>query len=383
VTVDNDPPEEGEEDSTTHHHPEHPTGPHEHGHSYYEPGEFLDAPPDETIAETEVSLQRRLLNWRTIGSIVFALVLVFLLFRVVLNVDFSNILELVRSANPTLLLAALVAYYLTFPLRSLRWWLVLRNVGTHVRYGDATEILFLSWFVNCLVPAKLGDLYRAYLLRATYAASISRTVGTIFLERIADLVLIFSLALAAGFWSFRGKNRPEVDALFLTGFVFVTALIIFIVVLRWQGRRLTKFLPGRVADLYERFHEGSTGAMRPVVLAQVGALTGAVWLLEGLRVLFVIRALDLPGVHIGISGSIFVALGASLLTAIPLTPAGIGFVQAGIVFMLALYGVPAEEATAVALVDFVISTLSVIVIGGVVYAFSDKVRKAHGSPSLA
>ena len=380
MTEDKDAPEST---PPQHHHPEHPTGPHEHGHSYYEPGEFLDAPPDETIAETEVSLQRRLLNWRTIGSIVFALVLVFLLFRVVLNVDFSNILELVRSANPTLLLAALVAYYLTFPLRSLRWWLVLRNVGTHVRYGDATEILFLSWFVNCLVPAKLGDLYRAYLLRATYAASISRTVGTIFLERIADLVLIFSLALAAGFWSFRGKNRPEVDALFLTGFVFVTALIIFIVVLRWQGRRLTKFLPGRVADLYERFHEGSTGAMRPVVLAQVGALTGAVWLLEGLRVLFVIRALDLPGVHIGISGSIFVALGASLLTAIPLTPAGIGFVQAGIVFMLALYGVPAEEATAVALVDFVISTLSVIVIGGVVYAFSDKVRKAHGSPSLA
>ena len=42
---------------------------------------------------------------------------------------------------------------------------------------DATEILFLSWFVNCLVPAKLGDLYRAYLLRANYGASISRTVG--------------------------------------------------------------------------------------------------------------------------------------------------------------------------------------------------------------
>ena len=36
-----------------------------------------------------------------------------------------------------------------------------------------------------------------------------------------------------------------------------------------------------------------------------------------------------------------------------------------------------------ALIDFVISTLSVIVIGGVVYAFSSKVRQAHGSPSLA
>ncbi len=65
-------------------------------------------------------------------------------------------MELVRSANPAFLLAAFVAYYLTFPLRSLRWWVVLRNVGTRVRYFDATEILFLSWFVNCLVPAKLG-----------------------------------------------------------------------------------------------------------------------------------------------------------------------------------------------------------------------------------
>ena len=31
--------------------------------------------------------------------------------------------------------------------------------------------------------------------------------------------MIFALALAAGFWSFRGRNDPEVDALFLAGFV--------------------------------------------------------------------------------------------------------------------------------------------------------------------
>jgi glycosyltransferase 2 family protein len=382
VTVDRDPPHEGEQDALApppHHHPEHPTGPHEHGHSYYEPGEFLDAPPEEAISEAEVSLQRRLFNWRTIGSIIFALVLVFLLFRVVLNVDLQSTVEVVKSASPTLLLAAFVVYYLTFPLRSFRWWLVLRNVGTHVRYRDATEILFLSWFVNCLVPAKLGDLYRAYLMRGNYGSSISRTVGTIFLERIADLVLIFTLALAAGFWSFRGRNRPEVDALFITGFVFIAILVLFLVVLRSHGQRLTRYLPERLRDLYERFHEGSTGAMRPLVLAEVGAVTAAIWLLEGGRIFFVIQSLNLPGVHLGISASIFVAMGASLLTAIPLTPAGIGFVQGGIVLMLGLYGVPAHAATAVALVDFVISTLSVIVVGGVLYAFSGKIRRAHGA----
>jgi len=359
--------------------PEHPTGPHEHGHSIYEPGEFLDAPPEEAIPEREVSLARRLLNVRTLGSIAFGLVLVFLLFRVILNVDFTRTFELMGSANLWLLLAGLFAYYLTFPLRSLRWTLILRRVGSPVPYRAAIEILFLSWFVNCIVPAKLGDLYRAYLLRGNFAASISRTVGTVFIERVTDILVIFGLALAAGYWSFRGRNRPEVDALFVAGFVFAAVLVGLVIVLRYQGRRLTRLLPERVQELYERFHEGSTGALTPRVLLPVGAITGAVWLLEGARVYFVIHALNLTGMQLGISSSVFVALAASLLTAIPLTPAGIGFVQAGIVGALYLYGVPTEAGTAVALTDFVLSTLSVIVFGGVLYAVSPMVRRAHGA----
>jgi uncharacterized protein (TIRG00374 family) len=360
--------------------PPHPTGPHEHGHSVYEPGEFLDAPAEETISESEVSLSRRLLNLRTIGSILFGLLLVFLLFRVILRVDFGEAFELMSQANIGMLVLGLLAYYCTFPLRSLRWTLILRRVGTQVRYRDATEILFLSWFVNCLVPAKLGDLYRAYLLRGNFGASISRTVGTIFIERITDVVVIFGLALAAGYWSFRNRNRPEVDALFLAGFIFAMLLILFVVVLRYQGQHVTRFLPSRIAEFYERFHEGSTRALTPRVLLPVAVLTGVVWLLEGVRVYFVIHSLDLPyeQLNLRISSSIFVALAASLLTVVPLTPAGIGFVQAGIVGVLTLYGVSEEAGTAVALTDFLLSTLSVIVVGGVLYAFSQMVRRAHG-----
>ncbi len=360
-------------------HPQHPTGPHEHGHSVYEPGEFLDAPPEESIPDREVSLARRFLNVRTIGSIAFGVVLVFLLFRVVLNVDFGRTFDLMRRANPLMLLAGLVAYYLTFPLRTLRWTLILRRVGTSVPYRAAREILFLSGFVNCIVPAKLGDLYRAYLLRGNFGASISRTVGTIFIERVTDILVIFALALAAGYWSFRGRDQPQVDALFLAGFVFAAVLLLLVIALRYQGRRLTRLLPERVQELYERFHEGSTGALTPRVLLPVGAITAVVWLLEGARVFFVIHALDLPDMRIGISSAIFVALAASLLTAIPLTPAGIGFVQAGIVGALYLYGIGPEDGTAVALTDFVLATLSVIIIGGALYAFSPMVRRAHGA----
>ena len=44
-----------------------------------------------------------------------------------------------------------------------------------VSVRDSTEIIFISWLVNCLVPAKLGDVYRAYLLRLNFDVSLSRT----------------------------------------------------------------------------------------------------------------------------------------------------------------------------------------------------------------
>ena len=103
----------------------------------------------------------------------------------------------------------------------------------------------------------------------------------------------------------------------------------------------------------------------------------AIWLLEGARLYFVIRALDLPEVGLGISASVFVALAAALLTAIPLTPAGFGFVEAGIIGVLAIYGVTREPAAAVALVDRGVTIGTVIILGGILYASSQKVRRAH------
>ena len=233
--------------------------------------------------------------------------------------------------------------------------------------------------MNCIVPAKLGDLYRAYLLRGNYGASISRTVGTIFIERVTDIIVIFALALAAGFWSLRGRSRPDVDFIFLVGFMVAIALVVLMIGLRYFGGRLAGLLPAKAADLYERFHEGSTGALTARSLPLIGALTAIIWLLEGLRLFFVIRALDLPGAELGISAALFVALAAALLTAIPLTPAGVGFVEAGIVLALSMYGVVGEPAVAVALTDRAISIVTVIILGGIVYAFSAKVRRAHGA----
>jgi uncharacterized protein (TIRG00374 family) len=333
----------------------------------------------DEISLDQVSLRRRLLNVRTIGSLLFGLLLLYFLARVVFgdNFDWSEVARLVGRADVGFLALAFVAYYATFPLRGFRWKYVLARSGMSVRFRDATEILFLSWFVNCLVPAKLGDLYRAYLLRANYAASISRTVGTVFIERIADLIVIAALALTAGYWSFRGRSRPDIDALFIIGFVIAISLVLLLIGLRLFGAHIGRWLPSRIGQLWNRFQEGSTGALSARSVPVVLALTVAIWMLEGARLYFVIRALDLPEVGLGISASVFVALAAALLTAIPLTPAGFGFVEAGIIGVLAIYGVTREPAAAVALVDRGLTIVTVIILGGILYAFSHKVRRAH------
>ena len=337
--------------------------------------------PDAALDEhVDVSLRRRMLNVRTIGSVLFGLVLIYLLSRVAFGEDFDwgEVARLIGQADPGFLLLAFIAYYATFPLRGFRWRYVLARSGLPVRFRDATEILFLSWFVNCLVPAKLGDIYRAYLLRGNYGASISRTVGTVFIERVADIIIIAALALSAGYWSFRGRSRPEIDTLFIIGFVIAIGLVLLLAGLRIFGGQIGRRLPVRIGELWTRFQEGSTDALTARSVPVILGLTVGIWLLEGARLYFVIRALALPEVGLGISASVFVALAAALLTAIPLTPAGFGFVEAGIVGVLFLYGVSQEPAAAVALVDRGLTIVTVIILGGILYAFSRKVRRAHG-----
>jgi hypothetical protein len=143
------------------------------------------------------------------------------------------------------------------------------------------------------------------------------------------------------------------------------------------GRRILDRLPlpPRVLELYERFEEGVFGAVALRHMPVLVFLTGLIWLTEGLRLFIVVLSLGFPGVEIGLSGAMFVALIGSLLTAIPLSPAGLGFAQAGVIGVLTVvYNVPLPEATAITILDWVISVLSIIVIGAIVYVVSPMPR---------
>ena len=333
----------------------------------------------DRVNADSLSLGRRLRQRRTILSLLLPIILLVLVFRVALNVDVGELAAGVGRANWLLLLAAFTVFYAGFPLRGLRWARLLRGTGFRIGLRDATEILFLSWLVNCLVPAKLGDVYRAYLLKLNSPVSLSRTLGTVFIERILDLFAISVLGLAAGFWSFRTGLPTQIQIVFGIAVAVVIVLAVLLLTLRNFGRQILVRLPvpHRIVEFYDRFEEGVFGAIGLRHLPPLVILTGLIWATEAMRLYLVVSALGYPDVELGISGAFFVALIGSLLTAVPFSPAGLGIVELGVVGVLtAAYGVTATEATTIALLDRAISVLSIIIIGSIVYWLSPKRRGA-------
>ena len=331
---------------------------------------------DEQIDAAQLSIGRRLRQRRTILSIVVPLGIIG--FFLYLNRDrLVQVPELILKANPALVLLAFVVFYLGFPLRAYRWKRLLQGTGFVIDVRNSMEILYLSWFVNCVVPAKLGDVYRAYLLKVNSPASLSRTFGTVFIERILDIFAIAILGLAAGFWSFRSGLPPAIRLVFVVGIVVVVVAAVGLFTLRNFGRQILDRLPlpARFIGFYERFEEGVFGGVGVRHLPILAILTGCIWMTEALRLYIVVLALGFPDVALGLSGAVFVALIGSLLTAIPLSPAGLGFAQAGVIGVLTVaYGIPLAEATAITILDWVISVLSIIVFGAVTYVVSPMPR---------
>jgi glycosyltransferase 2 family protein len=335
---------------------------------------------NENVEQGAIPLSKRLRNPRAIVSIVVPLLVLLLLAAALPGFHLDQLPGYIRDANPWWLLAAVAIYYVGFPIRGYRWAVLIRGAGYPLKVKDSTEMVLISWLVNCVVPAKMGDVYRGYLLRINTGVALSKTFGTIFIERVFDLIAIVVLGLAAGFWSFRSGMSREVQIIFAVGLVVVLVLVIGLFVVRNFGRQILTHLPvpHRVVAFYDQFEEGLFSVDRRS-LFPIGVATVLIWTTEALRLYFVILAMG-TGTNIGISGAFFVALIASLLTAVPFTPAGIGLVEGGMVFVLhSVYNVPQTEALAISLVDRAISVLSVILVGSVAYVFSSKTR---GNPEF-
>ena len=354
-----------------------------------------DTPENVEITREQISLRKRILDWRTIVPLV--IVVVFLVFFIQkANINPQQIWQTIRSANVLFLMAGFLVYYLSFPLRALRWRILLQNVGFTKANGvqlpkfwKLVEIIYISFFANVIVPAKLGDLYRAYLLRQETGVSATRSFGTVLAERLLDLIVLLLLCIPAIMISLHGKLPWEVELSLEVTLAAVVVGVAGLFTLRLLRKKIEKIVPTRLREYYNHLQEGMLGSFQR--LPSLTTLSIGVWMCEALRFFFVAFALNLFSgdlLHV-VAAAFFVGLVEALLTAIPFTGGGVGLVETGMAAMIILLNPSTlttgkSLAAAAILLDRMISLFSIIIIGFVVFmiAFGRQAAKQSNSQTI-
>ena len=311
----------------------------------------------------------RFLSWRTAASFLIPLFVIgFLIFR--LDIDLRSTFDNLAETNFAVYLLALFLYYTTFPIRALRWQIIVKNVadkfsGIYIpNIWLLSEIIIIGWLGNSIAPLRLGDAYRVYLFSRDSKADISFSSATVIAERIMDLFIVLPVLVGFGlFFMLELGNGVMPDSFaILLPLLFLLGLAIIFLAVRFRGI-LATILPKKVVNISIKLKDISLGSLKRMhilIMLSVGA-----WATESIRLWLVSESVD---VHLGLPMIIFASVFNAILSSIPIVPGGLGILEPGLVGVLMLR-VSRSTAVSIVLLDRSISYLSIIISGALALAF--------------
>jgi len=284
-------------------------------------------------------------------------IIAYMLYRV-----WDDLLITVQNAVWSYLLLAFLICAGAWFLRGFRYRAILTSLTVSVTIWLSTACIYLSQTANLIVPARLGDLIRLFILKHEADASYTSGLSSVVVERFFDIVTIALLgAVTLPFV----LNVPD---WFITVIYVALALCgIFVVVLFSVGRLHSenKYLKMGI-DLLNQVKEASLSAKGIVGLS---ALSIVIWLTD-VVICYVVALMfgaSIPFVVVTLA----IVIG-NLVKAVPVTPGGVGTYEISVALTLSLAGVDPAVATLIAVIDHLVKN-GVTVAGGVVslYVFGD------------
>ncbi|MBC8493074.1 MAG: flippase-like domain-containing protein, partial [Chloroflexi bacterium] len=252
--------------------------------------------------------------------------------------------------------------------QTARWRLLLYPRHRQRRYGNLRPILFIGQMVNIVIPARLGELARAYLVGEIEGESKALSLGTIAVEKAVDLFMVLFLlvglllAMAVPRW----VQEPGVEVATVT-LVLLGALVLSA---HYKERllsafgRLLRVLPElaqvRLMEHLEAVLDSLEVFRRWDVSLRVGGWSVLIWLLAASTNYITFLALRL---HLPFLAAVFLLVVLQVGVAVPSSPGKVGVFHYLCLLALSVFGVERSLALSYGLLLYFIVFLPPILLG--------------------
>ncbi len=293
----------------------------------------------------------RAFDWKFWAGLVVSAVFLYIALGMV---DLARLREVIRSATWPSLAGAVGVVLLQYPLRALRWGVLLAPVKP-TSFRNRFLAMLIGFAANCLLPARLGEFIRANYLGTSEELSMSSALGTVVVERLFDGLTLLAVLVAGLFVTefpsaYRGYETGLQTAS-LGLLAAYTLLILLLAGFKWKAETCLKLLDRILFFLPKRFRSRITEAGWNFSLGIV-LLDGATgWIAAALYSCAVwglaLAQIQLVSLSLGLSlppGSTFLVLAlTSLGVMIPSSPGFFGTFHVAAQLGFMIHGFTPEE----------------------------------------
>ncbi|NOZ05416.1 MAG: flippase-like domain-containing protein [Chloroflexi bacterium] len=311
------------------------------------------------------------MNKRRLTAVVGLILTIVFLYLAVRNMEWAAVRDAFRQVNYLYLLPAAALVFTDYVLRSWRWHYILRPTRS-IPVRVLWPILVIGFTMNNLLPARIGELARIYLLEKAEGISKSLGLATLIVERVFDgFTLLFLLAVVSLIFPLTGLAQ-EMEYIFLAGFGGVlVALLLMLYREAWTLRmadfvlrRLPQTVGDRLRGMLNAFILGlHTFRNRSALLAVIG-ISLVTWTCEAAGYWVLMLGFNLHLTPTALFGAaIFTLVMINLGILIPSAPGYVGTFQFFTVAALATFAVPRETALSFSILSHALQYLLITSLG--------------------
>lgn len=272
-----------------------------------------------------------------------------------------------QRSNYLWITLALVTGVVANVLRSLRWRMLLSSASIRISVRRSIELVFISYLINSVTP-RLGELTRSLLVKRGDSEVSTRALGTVVIEKLADVVcllVLIGLAVSLRWQQTVGLVQRLTDGLTwaLPSYSFYIIVGSAICLLVGISFPLWKHIRRFVRNLWQ----GVTAIARLRSPLSFVTLCAAIWVCNFLQLYLLFPCFESLGM-LTLADGIHLFAAASVGVLLP-TPAGAGPWHFAIVKTLtSVYHVVNPVAKSVALISHGLKTALVMLLGMIGYA---------------